>query len=128
ATVIRPMLEALAKTAPLADETAIRASLYLARDHGRDDLKEALVVAATTSKREELRGLAVAALFDVGEHAQAIAMTEELINSKHISNVAWGAVVRAATAQNRAQNSSPNYTPMLMTETRYRWIQWGWVE
>ena len=129
ASVVRPMLETFAKTLPLADETAIRAALYLSRDHGREDLKEALVSAATSPKREELRGLAVAALFDVGERDQARDMSDELINSKHISNVAWGAVVRAAAAQRRSQSDgSPAYTPMLVTETRFRWIQWGWVE
>jgi len=128
AAVVRPMLEALAKTVPLIDETAIRAALYLARDHGREDLREALIVAATTAKREELRGLAVAALFDVGARDQAIAMSEELVGSKNVSNVAWGAVVRAAAAQSRTQTNASGYVPMLLTETRYRWIQWGWVE
>ncbi len=129
AGVVRPMLETFAKTIPLADETAIRAALYLARDHAREDLKEALVQAATSPKREELRGLAVAALFDVGDRDRARDMSDELVNSKHISNVAWGAVVRAAAAQRRAQaDGPPAYTPMLVTETRFRWIQWGWVE
>src|SRR5579863_536075 len=36
----RPMLETLVRVLPLADETAIRAALYLARDHGRDELRE----------------------------------------------------------------------------------------
>jgi hypothetical protein len=49
------------------------------------------------------------------------------MSSKHISNVAWGAVVRAAAAQRRSQ-SETSYIPMIVTETRFRWIQWGWVE
>ncbi|MEO7112571.1 MAG: hypothetical protein ABI183_19150, partial [Polyangiaceae bacterium] len=138
ASVVKPMLEAFAKTIPLPDETAIRAALYLARDHAREDLKEALVQAATAPKREELRGLAVAALFDVGDRDRARDMSADLIASKHISNVAWGAIVRAAAAQRRSQSdgstwtpahsSAPPYIPMLVTETRFRWIQWGWVE
>jgi hypothetical protein len=35
----RPMMEAMTKTLPLPDENAVRAALYLARDHGRDDLR-----------------------------------------------------------------------------------------
>jgi hypothetical protein len=129
ASVVKPMLETFAKTIPLPDETAIRAALYLARDHAREDLREALVQAATAPKREELRGLAVAALFDVGDRDRARDMSADLIASKHISNVAWGAIVRAAAAQRRSQSDgTPAYTPMLVTETRFRWIQWGWVE
>jgi hypothetical protein len=87
------------------------------------------VQAATAPKREELRGLAVAALFDIGDRDLARDMSADLITSKHISNVAWGAIVRAAASQRRSQaDGTPAYTPMLVTETRFRWIQWGWVE
>ena len=51
APVCRPMLEALAKTAPLLDEVAIRAALYLARDHGRADMLDALIEAAQNGYR-----------------------------------------------------------------------------
>lgn len=129
-TAIRPMLEALAKASPLADETAIRAALYLARDHHRDDMLDALVQAATAPKKEELRGLAAAALWDAGERDRAAGLTGELLASKHMSNVAWGALVRAAANEKRPASAAPasGTSSQLVTETRFRWIQWGWVE
>ena len=136
APVCRAMLEALVKTAPLQDEIAIRAALYLARDHGREDLLEALTDAATGSptngasngagapKREELRGLAVAALWDAGAREKARELADELVTSRVIGNVAWSALVRAAAG--RSQTSGV-HEPVL-GETPLRWIQWGWLE
>jgi hypothetical protein len=127
------MLETFARTAPLADEIAIRAALYLARDHGRAELREALADVAT-SGREELRGLAAAALWDAsppagGEHASRMRtrmkeITDELLSSRNIGNVAWGALILAAC---KIGESAEMQRPLLM-ETPYRWIQWGWLE
>ncbi len=127
----RPMLEALARTVPLSDETSLRAALYLARDHGREDMREALAEAATAGRREEFRGMAAAALWDAsplaaGEGAErarsrARDMADELLASRVMGNVAWGALIRAA-----AKPGAPGEP--LLTETPYRWIQWGWLE
>ena len=145
------MLEALAKAVPLADEVAMRAALYLARDHGRDDLRDALLVAARDPKREELRGVAVAALWDLGMAADAQQIADELVESKVVGNVAWGALVRAAgrsvgspgyqgdTPRAPGTGVSPGVSPPsgdrsrtadddVLTETPFRWIQWGWLE
>ena len=130
----RPMLETLVRVLPLSDETGIRAALYLARDRGREDLGEALAEAAAGCKREELRGMAAAALWDVsagatgaplGEAAQrmrdrARAAAEDLLQSRVLANVAWGALIRAA--------SKGNSGDPLLGETPLRWIQWGWLE
>jgi hypothetical protein len=131
ATSARPMLETLARSAPLADETSLRAALYLARDHGREDMRAALVDAATPGRREELRGMAAAALWDasppsVGDGAprarsQAREIADELLASRVMGNVAWGALIRAAAKG--GASAEP-----LLTETPYRWIQWGWLE
>jgi hypothetical protein len=131
ATSVRPMLEALARTLPLADDTSLRAALHLARDHGRDDLGEALNEAASGGKREELRGIAAAALWDVTAgsgsdfatrmRARMPELIEELLSSRSIGNVAWGALLRAAG------KGGPGLSPLL-TETPFRWIQWGWLE
>lgn len=121
----KPMLEALVKTAPLADEVSVRAASYLARDHGRADLAEALVDCALNAKREELRGLAVAALWDTGVPAarqRAREMADELVASRCLSNVAWGALVRVA----HTREGDPDV--LVVTETPFRWIQWGWLE
>lgn len=123
------MLEGLVKTAPLADEVAVRAASYLARDHGRDDLREALVDCAQNAKRDELRGLAVAALWDAGSgptraatREQAREFADELVASRCLSSVAWGALVRAAHATRREAEF------VVASETPLRWIQWGWLE
>ncbi|MEO8798876.1 MAG: hypothetical protein ABI551_13390, partial [Polyangiaceae bacterium] len=73
-------------------------------------------------------GLAVAALWDLGERDAARSMADELIASKHVSNVAWGALVKAASSDRRAPASGPQPFHSIITESRYRWIQWGWVE
>jgi hypothetical protein len=125
------MLEALAKPLPLTDETSIRAALYLARDHSREDLRVALAEAAAGCKREELRGMAAAALWDASPHAdgeraakmrdRAKAISEELLTSRIIGNVAWAVLIRVASKAMGGQGS-------VLTETPFRWIQWGWLE
>jgi hypothetical protein len=126
----RPMLETLVRTLPLGDETAVRAALYLARDGGRADLRQALVEAAAGAKREELRGLAAAALWDScrGEgdepaavRARALAIADDLLTSKVVGNVAWGALIRAAA-------KGVTGVEPLLGETSFRWIHWGWLE
>jgi hypothetical protein len=130
----RPMLEALVRTAPLSEETSLRAALYLARNHGRGELREWISEAAVGCKREDLRGMAAAALWDacaetpasgtrVGAdpRSRAREVADELAGSKIVGNVAWGALLRVAA---RAGASAE---PVL-TETPFRWIQWGWLE
>jgi hypothetical protein len=132
----KPMLEALAKTGLLTDEISLRAASYLARDYDRADMKDALVDSAKHTKRDELRGFAVAALWDTGDaNARKIArdMSDELLTSRCISNVAWGALVRAASTTNRSSCGAARPThsvggPVVAAETPLRWVQWGWLE
>lgn len=127
----KPMLEGLAKggpLAPLTDEVSVRAASYLARDHGRADMKEALLDCAQNAKRDELRGFAVAALWDTGDDAcrtKARDLSDELVASRCISSVAWGALVRAAHAGGIGKND-PSF--VVGAETPFRWVQWGWLE
>lgn len=131
----KPMLEGLAKMGPegtLTDEVAVRAASFLARDHARDDMKEALVDCARNAKRDELRGLAVAALWDAGSgptraetRQKARDLSDELVTSRCISSVAWGALVRAAHAAHQVAREADH---VVVTETPFRWIQWGWLE
>lgn len=118
----KPMLEAMVRGGQLGDEMAIRSALYLARDHGRADLEPALREAATAARKDELKGLAVAALWDLGKQDLARDLTGELVVSKTLSNVAWGALVRAAGRSGEA-SSSP-----VLTESNLRFVQWGWLE
>lgn len=127
----KPMLEGLAKGGPLAplmDEVSVRAASYLVRDHGRADMKEALLDCAQNAKRDELRGFAVAALWDTGDdaaRAKARDLSDELVASRCISSVAWGALVRAAHAGGIGKSDS-NF--VVAAETPFRWVQWGWLE
>jgi hypothetical protein len=130
-TSIRPILDALARPGPLADETSIRAAMHLARDYASVERRQALVEAAVGA-REELRGMAVAAVWDSappgdagetdgerGPRERARDMADELSTSRVVGNVAWGAIVRAASKT----GGGP-----LLTEARFRWIHWGWLE
>lgn len=124
----KPMLEGIAKSTPLVDEVSIRAASFLARDHGREDMKEALLECAQSAKRDELRGLAVACLWDAarGDAAareKARTLADELVASRCLSSVAWGALVRAAHA---VKADDPRF--VVVGETPFRWIQWGWLE
>jgi hypothetical protein len=128
----KPMLEGLVKAAPLADEVAVRAASYLARDHGREDMRDALVDCAMNGKRDELRGLAVAALWDSGSgptraatRERARDLSDELVASRCLASVAWGALVRAAHASAQVRADADF---VVITETDLRWIQWGWLE
>jgi len=128
----KPMLEGLAKSAPLQDEVSVRAASYLARDHGREDMKEALLDCAKTAKRDELRGLAVAALWDAAAGASRTAtrqlardLSDELVASRCLASVAWGALVRVAHA---SAGKLPEGDLVVVAETPFRWIQWGWLE
>jgi hypothetical protein len=126
---VRPMLETLARALPLVDETGVRAALYLARDYGRRDLMESLAEAAARGKREELRGMATAALWDVSSANNEAAdmrsrvrdAADALLASRIVGNVAWGALISAAS------KGAAGLEP-LVTETLFRWIQWGWLE
>jgi hypothetical protein len=127
----RPMLEALVRSRPLGDEASLRAALHLARDREREELFDALVDAASGSKREELRGMAAAALWDAahpsrGERtaklrARAHDLADTLVDSRVVGNWAWAALVRAAAKRGQEGDS-------LVTEAQFRWIQWGWLE
>jgi hypothetical protein len=125
------MLESYARALPLSDETAIRASLCLARDHGRSDMRLALAMVAEKGRREDLRGLAAAAYWDTAValdgasadelrgHTQAIA--EGLLTSRFVVNRAWGALICAA------HKAGAGVMP-LVCESSVRWLQSGRLE
>ena len=118
APAARAMLESLAK-GPLDDESGVRAALHLVRDYDDPRPRELLRVAAASSRREALRGLAVAALFDAGDREWAVECAKSLIISRHLTSVAWGALIQAAHAKNAAE---------VVTEPSVRRIQFGWSE
>jgi hypothetical protein len=124
----RPMLETLAKELPLSNEVAVRAAVFLARDHGRKDLAAALLETASSEKKEDLRGLATAALCDLGDPAmlaEARRLSAELLQSRSVVNVAWGVLVRALASRGTGTSAGSDG---VVSETAFRWMQWGWLE
>ncbi len=118
APAARPMLEALAKS-PLADESSVRAALHLLRDYGDRRPLELLRVAAANPRRETVRGLAAAVLFDAGERELALECAQALRGSRQLASLAWGALIQAAHAKGNAE---------IVTEPTIRRIQFGWSE
>jgi hypothetical protein len=116
----RPMLEGLVKESPLKDEVAIRAAMHLARDHGRTDMREALVETAL-GKRDEMRGVAAAALWDLGDRELARKAAKAAEDSRSLSSLTWAALVTSAAAGKLG-------TDGLLAEPTFRRVQWGWVE
>ena len=125
----KSMLEALSKPLPLADETAVRAAMHLARDYGRDDLRAELSMVARGQRRDDLRGLAAAALWDIGEHERAQEVADELVTSRCLANVVWASLVRAAAlGQGKAHDRGKGNGALLCSESHVRWIHLGWLE
>ncbi|HEU5076800.1 MAG TPA: hypothetical protein VFU02_21570 [Polyangiaceae bacterium] len=115
----RPMLETMSTPPGLNDPTAIRAALVLSQGYARGDLVERLVAAARCQRNEALRGLAAAALFDLGQRDLAGSFADELVNSKKLPTLGWAALIRAAGA---------GKIGALVTEPTFRRVQHGWSE
>jgi hypothetical protein len=143
----RPMLESLTKELPLSNEVAVRAALFLARDHGRADLAEALYETASSERKDDLRGLATAALSDLRDPTiadEARRLAAELLGSRSLVNVAWGVLVRAFTAARpllppatvppatvppaTVEAGERDERATVLCESAFRWMQWGWLE
>jgi hypothetical protein len=120
ASSARPVLETLTKATPLSSETALRAAMHLARDHGQNRMRAAIVEYAT-GKREDGRGVAAAALWDLHEPNLALAAAEQAEGSRALSSIAWGSLVRAAC--------EGRFTPeLLLDDPTFRRVEYGWVE
>jgi hypothetical protein len=116
----RPMLEALCNVQHLSNESAVRAAGYLLREDGdRLDLQRRLLDVARSTKWEELRGLALAALQGSRpEVAQDAAL--DFVRSRQLQNAAFSALVRLA------QKGRP--VSDLISEPVYRRGQLGWLD
>jgi hypothetical protein len=118
APAARAMLESLAK-GPLNDESGVRAALHLVRDYGDRRPLDLLRAAATSTRREAVRGLAAAVLFDAGERELALDTAKTLVGSRHLASLAWGALILAAHQKKDVE---------VATEPSVRRIQFGWSE
>jgi hypothetical protein len=103
---------------PLEDETAVRAALCLARDFDEERARVQLAHAVEKGRAETLRGLAAAALFDLGERERALPFASELAQSPKLPALTFGNLVLLAAS---GRESGP-----LVTEPRVRRIQLGW--
>jgi hypothetical protein len=116
----RSMLESLARGTLLGDDSSIRAMLHLCRDYGQERYRVSLSEIASQPRRDPLRALAAAALFDIGETAAADRAAGDLNQSRHLPALAWASLVRAWCAG--------GISGEIVTEARYRRVQLGWVE
>jgi len=113
----RPMLEAMTRSAALGDEMSVRAALHLCRDYGQEQQLSALSQLGKSPRKDALRGLVAAALYDCGQTAEALWLAEELDGTKHLSALGWASLLRAAAAGAR---SGP-----LVSELNFRRVQQG---
>ncbi|MBI2392305.1 MAG: hypothetical protein HYV09_22140 [Deltaproteobacteria bacterium] len=120
----KQLLETFARELPKGeDDDAVRAASYLLKDHGREDLAAPIVEVAKNGKRDELRGLAVACLWDAGKRDLSRELAKELVETKAgLFSSAWAALVLLADA-GRIPASQP-----IAHEPAVRWIQAGWLE
>lgn len=117
---VRPMLENAVKNLPIAEEIGVRAAIFLLRDFGRTDLHDALVAAAKSAKREDLRGMAMAALWDAGHQDVALSLAASSLRSRSLPTAAWATFVQTA--------NELGWKHMLVDEPTFRRLQWGWIE
>ena len=125
-SVAVPMLETLAKGRPLPDGAAVRASHVLARRFGQMERTAALAETAKTAPEPGLRGLAAAALFDVGDVEAATSAAAELAASEDLEAQIWSALIRESAGRGSAARAK-NGT-LLLDEKTYRRLHAGWLE
>ena len=116
----RPMLESLARGPALEDDVAVRAAMHLCRDYGQDRQVSALAQAGKSPRRDPLRGLAAAALYDCGQPTEALRLVGDLDGTRHLPALGWASLVRATAAGGR--------TGYLVSELNFRRVQQGSCE
>jgi hypothetical protein len=126
-----PMLESLAKTRPLEDEVALRAAFVLARFYGDTSVVGEVRTAAERGPRDELRGCAAAALWDLGEKDTALATANSLAGSDSLGGLVWSALVSSASRNASASSTAsaprgPN--GRILDGATFRRVHWGWPE
>jgi hypothetical protein len=115
----KSMLEGLVKQRSQRADLAVRASLYLARDYGLDECLRFLITKAKSTQDEEIRGLAIAVLFDVAP-SLLDGVRLALDRSRQLKTAVWSAMVRLALAEGTGER--------LVTEANYRRLQLGWPD
>lgn len=115
----RTMLEGLTKSAR-PSESQVRSALHLVRDYDLPHYQRRLVELAGDTGHERLRGLAAAALFDLGDREAALQAVQGLRASRQLPTLAWSALLGV---WEKGRERGP-----LVTDRRVRWVQSGWLE
>lgn len=119
APTARPMLENLTKTPLLAHENAIRAAAHLLKQEDRDELLRRLIDLVKSTKREGLRGLALAALHEA-RPVIVDTLLPDFSRSRRLQNAIYSALVRLSR--------EGQFTQDLLSEPVYRRAQLGWLD
>jgi hypothetical protein len=82
----------------LGDTVTVRAALHLCRDYGQEPLVQSLTDAARPPRKDTLRGLATAALYDCGRRSEALALARDLETTRHLPALCWSGLVQATEA------------------------------
>jgi len=112
----RGMLEGLCRDDIRASD-GVRAAAALAQWYQDRRGVDALRRLAEGKKHRDLQGVAVAALWDLGERKEAKQRAEVLGDSRNLAGLVWGGLVMR----------SPR-GPELLEEMRYRRLERGWVQ
>lgn len=94
APAARSILEGMIKGRKLTDAQSVRAALHLCRDYGQEPWGQALLTTARAPRKDALRGLATAALFDCGRHAEALELMPQLEGARPLSGLCWAGLLR----------------------------------
>jgi hypothetical protein len=116
----RAILESMVRGRKLTDASAVRAALHLCRDYGQEPWSQLLLETAGAPRGEAVRGLAVAALYDCGRHAEACSFAQKLESARHLPALCWGSLVRLTEAGARVG--------ALVSELSFRRVEQGACE
>ena len=103
----------------LANETAVRAASFLLQQQDREDLLRRLIELVRSTKREELRGLALAAVYNA-RPTIADEILHDFSRSRQLQNAIFFALVRLA--------QSGTFAEELLSESVFRRAQLGWLD
>jgi len=116
----KTMLEGIARSGPLDDALAVRAALHLGRDYAQERQVAALAQIGKAARKDALRGLAAAALYDCGQTSDALRLAGELEGSRQLPALGWSLLLRVAAASSRGGR--------VVSELNFRRIQQGACE
>ncbi len=115
----RAGLENLVRMPVLTDAFQIRAAGYLLRDYGVAEMERRLLEVVRSAKREPLRGLALAVLFDA-RGDDSLLSDVDFSRSRQLPTAAWEILVRIAARRPK--------TGRLVSEPTFRRVQLGWLD